>query len=77
MPQAGAGNTPQTHPGPQTFPVSMQHNPVTKTGFSGENMDINMDLNVGSPSGSTGSAQCPRLRIPAVHPLEMPRCPYV
>lgn len=57
VPQAGAGNTPQTHPGPQTFPVSMQHNPVTKTGFSGENMDINMDLNVGSPSGST--AQCP------------------
>lgn len=59
MPQAGAGNTLETHPGPQTFPVSMQHNPVTKTGFSGENMDINMDLNMGSPLGSTGSAQRP------------------
>lgn len=56
-PRLGLG-TPWRHI-PQTFPVSMQHNPVTKTGFSGENMDINTDLNVGSPSGSTGSAQCP------------------
>lgn len=50
---------PHTHPGPQTFPVSMQHNAVTKPGCSGENTDLKMDLDVGSPSGCTGSAPCP------------------
>lgn len=62
--------------GPQTFPVSMQHNPVTR-GFSGENTEINTDLNVGSPSGSTGPALCPSDTIPAVQPAgNLPRCPH-
>lgn len=44
-------------------------------------MDINMDLNVGRPSGSTGSPRLSTvslsLRIPAVHPLgSLPGHPY-
>lgn len=82
MPHTWGWEHPGATSGPTNIPCVHASQPVTKTGFSGENMDTNMDLNVGSLSGSTG---CPRLspaslslKIPAVHPSgNLPGCPYV